>query len=230
MGDAMMWLILLSLLILFGHHPSCGIWGQDVLGIKKVTHVEHRMTPITPISISSTDRVGFRILFISFYHFLSNSTKIHSTHGTHCLLWPSQTHTSKPTPRASRTFALQAKVFGRYLAQHNRFWSFEGFKLVQGGIHTLTHITPSSHLSKWAQRVQGPSAEDSIEEDKQIALPTERPDWDGKWQDRLVEFWSAMFWVSKHFDHTVLAAKQYGYIGMIALVAKSDTMHADSPV
>lgn len=88
-----MWLILLSLLILFGHHPSCGIWGLDVLGIKKVNHVEHRMTPITPISISSTDRVGFRILFISFYHFLSNSTKIHSTH---CLLWPSQTHTSQP--------------------------------------------------------------------------------------------------------------------------------------
>lgn len=78
MGDAMMWLILLSLLILFGHHPSCGIWGLDVLGIKKVNHVEHRMTPITPItpiSISSTDRVGFRILFISFYHFLSNSTE-----------------------------------------------------------------------------------------------------------------------------------------------------------
>ena len=235
MGHAMMRLILLSLLIVFGHHAIRGIWGLDVLGIRKVDHVDRAQNDSycksSIISISSTDRVSFwndfaifRILFIYFFiMFIQFNTGIqrYTAHIACCGL-PRPTQASQPHEHLAHLHCklrfLVVTWLRRRVLKLRRIQAGARWNPKQKPTKKHADITPWSHLSKWGFRVQVLK----MASKKSKKLPFQQNAW-LRWKvtrqiswvlvGYLCRMWLVIDFRSKHFDHTIFGRQTIGIYG-----------------
>ncbi len=235
MGHAMMRLILLSLLIVFGHHAIRGIWGLDVLGIRKVDHVDRAQNDSycksSIISISSTDRVSFwndfaifRILFIFFFiMFIQFNTGIqrYTAHIACCGL-PRPTQASQPHEHLAHLHCklrfLVVTWLRRRVLKLRRIQAGARWNPKQKPTKKHADITPWSHLSKWGFRVQVLK----MASKKSKKLPFQQNAW-LRWKvtrqiswvlvGYLCRMWLVIDFRSKHFDHTIFGRQTIGIYG-----------------